>query len=105
MDRGDWPSIRPTVISSTHPIARRRDPLRRRPACGLVDNVRALPTTPQARQPQQKRSIHMVLNAVTFSLLSTEAAERSGRDKPAESSTGSAIGGEAKRFISDMQPG
>jgi hypothetical protein len=33
------------------------------PACGFMDNAAALPTTPQAPQPQQKRSNHMVLNA------------------------------------------
>ncbi len=31
-----------------------------RPACGFVDNASALPTTPQAQQLQQKRSIDVL---------------------------------------------
>ena len=38
----------------------------------LMDNAAALPTTPQAPQPQQKRSIHLVPNAGQFRLLSTD---------------------------------
>ena len=59
--RGVWRDIRPQAHSWTKPINRRRETLRRRLAHGFVDNAAALPTTPQAPQPQQKRSIHMVV--------------------------------------------
>ena len=35
-----------------------------RQACGFVDKAKAFPTTPQAQQQQQKRSIHVLLKAV-----------------------------------------
>jgi hypothetical protein len=58
--RGAWRDIRPQAPSSTTPAEGRRDALRRRRACGLVDNAAALPTTPQAPQQQQKRSLHLL---------------------------------------------
>ena len=54
---------RPLARSWTNPINRQRETLRCCPACGLMDNATALPISPQAPQPQQKRSIHLVPNA------------------------------------------